>query len=105
RHKEGSALDERDRASLSRRAARSAWRFLRHTLSEQSCELPRARPSGGAYRTLRKCLYCRSDSAEGGGDIRRFVSCRNEYHKRVARARTPAPTSWLVVSKWDSRRQ
>ena len=25
----------------------------------------------------------------------------HEYHKRVARARTPAPTSWLVVSKWD----
>jgi hypothetical protein len=29
----------------------------------------------------------------------------HEYHKRVARARTPAPTSWLVVSKRDWGRQ
>src|SRR5438309_11811305 len=54
----------------------AAWRFPRHTLSEQSCELPRAGPSGGAYRTLRKCFYCRSDSAGDDGDIRRFASCR-----------------------------
>ncbi len=29
----------------------------------------------------------------------------HEYHKGVARARTPAPTSWLAVSKWDWARQ
>ena len=64
------------------REARSAWRLPRHTRSERSCGLPRAGPSGGAYRTLRKCLYCRSDSAEGDGGIRRFASCRTRIAQR-----------------------
>jgi len=64
------------------REARSAWRLPRHTRSERSCGLPRAGPSGGAYRTLRKCLYCRSDSAEGDGGIRRFASCRTRIPQR-----------------------